>query len=54
MNIVNLTPHEIKIYAGDTLLREVPPSGQIARCAEERKDLMLHVFIRQRPTHTFA
>jgi len=35
--IMNLTPHEINIYVGETLALKVPPSGIVARCAVERK-----------------
>jgi len=35
MEIINLTPHEVVILAGDkkTVLSTVSPSGQIARCS---------------------
>lgn len=32
--MLNLTPHQINVYDGDTLAVTVPPSGQVARVSE--------------------
>lgn len=37
MNIINLTPHAINIYAAQRLVRTVEPSGTVARVAVERQ-----------------
>lgn len=31
MKFINLTPHEINIYSGETLIKTVPASGTVAR-----------------------
>ena len=36
MKIINLTPHVINIRRADGSVIDIPPSGQVARCAETR------------------
>jgi hypothetical protein len=36
MTIVNLTPHALNIHASNGSVREVPPSGKVARVATRR------------------
>ena len=33
--IVNLTPHDVNVYDGDTVVYTIPTSGEVARIAEE-------------------
>lgn len=43
MNVINLTPHAINIYqddlAGPELQATVEPSGQVARCKVEKREV---------------
>lgn len=34
MELVNLTPHPVRLLLGDGTEVVIPPSGQVARCAE--------------------
>ena len=36
MKLVNLTPHSLTIYSGDTVIVDQAPDGPMARCAETR------------------
>jgi hypothetical protein len=36
--LVNCTPHELRIRLGDGEFLTLPPSGDVARCAETRVD----------------
>ncbi len=36
MKFINLTPHTIDIHHSTGEITHVPPSGEVARCAEER------------------
>lgn len=35
--IINLTPHELAVYADDTVAVTIPPSGTVARVAMSRE-----------------
>lgn len=38
MKLINLTPHPVRIYVGDTVVVDQRPDGPMARCAETRQD----------------
>ncbi|GIV82571.1 MAG: hypothetical protein KatS3mg051_1925 [Anaerolineae bacterium] len=39
IRIINLTPHPLNIERADGEILTVPPSGTVARCAEQREEL---------------
>ncbi|MEK7171009.1 MAG: hypothetical protein AAB774_01745 [Patescibacteria group bacterium] len=35
VELVNLTPHSLVLYQGDSAALTIPPSGELVRCTEE-------------------